>query len=323
MQQSLVSIVIPVYNRERNLSATLESVSSQSYRNLEIIVVNDGSTDASLEIIRRYAASDNRIKCIDKKNGGLPSARKSGVEASSGEYIIHFDADDIMSDSAIEKFVLRAKETSADIVTAKFITRYSDRDEDFKGEYFDVMSGSDYLRHMLKGTAFFCVWIRLCKRSLYSENNIVFNESISFGEDALLMTQLFYYAEKVAFLDYDVVIYNRTDDSMTRKHNLSHKKLVELHCFPQYVDRFLTSKGVREDYDMECGYMYVRNMIDLFCFKMFDFAADDIERCKNIIKKYPRIKDYLPKTYIKLFRFFLISDFLGKLYFRKKFGVFP
>lgn len=319
----LVSVIIPVYNREKHLRDTIESVLSQSYRKLEIVIVNDGSTDGSLDIIKEYASVDNRIKLVDKKNEGLPSARKSGLDNSSGEYVIHFDADDVMNSLAVEKFVSRALETSADIVTARFITRYSDRDVAFSGEFFDVMSGKDYLRLMLCGKAFFCVWIRFCRRSLYYENKIDFNGDISFGEDAILMTQLFYYSNIVSFLNYDVVIYNRTDDSMTEVRNISSRRLMELHSFPECIDKFLQSKGVRDEYDLECGYMYVRNMMDLLSFNSYTFVVKDIERCIVILKRYPQIKSILPERYIKLIRYFSVSKILGKLYFRKKYGVFP
>ena len=224
----LVSIVIPVYNREKYVGITLDSVIKQSYTNLEIIVVNDGSTDKSLEILKSYELVDKRIRVIDKVNAGVSVARETGMMVSTGDYIFYLDADDILDKSAIEKLVCRALETGADVVTAKFVTRYKDGDVEYKGEYFDEMSSMDYLKLMLSHKAFFCVWIRLHKRKLYLDNDIIFHKEISFGEDALLMTQIFFYSQKVAFLDYNVIIYNRTEDSITDLDNISNKRLNEL-----------------------------------------------------------------------------------------------
>ena len=99
----LVSIVIPVYNREKYVGITLDSVIKQSYTNLEIIVVNDGSTDKSLEILKSYELVDKRIRVIDKVNAGVSVARETGMMVSTGDYIFYLDADDILDKSAIEK----------------------------------------------------------------------------------------------------------------------------------------------------------------------------------------------------------------------------
>lgn len=319
----LVSIVIPVYNRERYVGITLDSVIKQSYTNLEIIVVNDGSTDRSLEIIETISLSDKRIIIVNKKNEGLPSARKSGVDIATGDYVFHLDADDILDKYAIEKLVYRALETGADVVTAKFVTRYKDGDVEYKGEYFDEMSSVDYLKLMLSHKAFFCVWIRLHKRKLYLDNDIVFHKEVSFGEDALLMTQIFFYSQKVAFLDYNVIVYNRTEDSITQLDNISSKRLNELHRFPEIIDSFLQSKGVREKFDLECGYIYVFNMIDLISYKLYDYVLSDMNKAVYYVKKYPQIKKDIHRRFAKLITFFSISQWLGLWYFKKKFGVYP
>ncbi len=97
-----VSVVIPVYNVGKQLEKCLDSVVAQTFPDIEIIVVNDGSTDNSPEIIARYADKDSRIVVIDKSNEGLAYARKSGIEAAQGEYIQHLDGDDFLEPDAIE-----------------------------------------------------------------------------------------------------------------------------------------------------------------------------------------------------------------------------
>lgn len=112
----LVSVIIPVFNTEKYIEDCIFSVINQNYSRLEIIIVNDGSTDGSRSIIQKYMEVDRRIVCIDKKNEGLPLARKTGILKANGKYIQHLDSDDTLIDGAIEKLVCRAEETDADIV---------------------------------------------------------------------------------------------------------------------------------------------------------------------------------------------------------------
>ena len=104
-----VSIVIPVYNIGKYLEKCLDSVVAQTFPDIEIIVVNDGSTDNSPEIIARYADKDSRIVVIDKSNEGLAYARKSGIEAARGTYIYHLDGDDYLELDAIELLYRKPK----------------------------------------------------------------------------------------------------------------------------------------------------------------------------------------------------------------------
>ena len=105
----LVSVIIPVFNTEKYIEDCIFSVINQNYSRLEIIIVNDGSTDGSRSIIQKYMEVDRRIVCIDKKNEGLPLARKTGILKANGKYIQHLDSDDTLIDGAIEKYVGQKK----------------------------------------------------------------------------------------------------------------------------------------------------------------------------------------------------------------------
>ena len=100
--QPSVSVIIPVYNIEKHLEKCLDSVIGQTLKDIEIIVVNDGSTDNSLDIITQYARKDSRIVIVDKPNEGLAYARKSGIEAAHGKYVQHLDGDDFLEPDACE-----------------------------------------------------------------------------------------------------------------------------------------------------------------------------------------------------------------------------
>lgn len=117
-ESPLVSVIIPVYNAHNSIAKTLQSVINQTYTNLEIVVVNDGSTDESLDIIKTYAVEDPRIVVFDKQNEGLVQARKSGIDIATGKYIQYLDSDDIMHEDAITRLVNKAEETQADMAVA-------------------------------------------------------------------------------------------------------------------------------------------------------------------------------------------------------------
>lgn len=122
-----VSIIIPVYNAEKYLRQCLDSVVNQTLKDIEIICVNDGSPDNSLEILQEYAKKDDRIKIINKVNGGVSSARNVGLEVAQGEFIGFVDSDDYIDLNYYENLYNRAKVTCSDIVVAEYIYRFRDK----------------------------------------------------------------------------------------------------------------------------------------------------------------------------------------------------
>jgi glycosyltransferase involved in cell wall biosynthesis len=126
-----ISVIIPIYNVEKYLSVCLESVINQTYQNLEIILVDDGSTDACPKICDDYATKDNRIKLIHKKNGGLSDARNIGVKHATGDLISFVDSDDVLSLYFYEKLINILEENDADIVECGFRKFYNEKELSF------------------------------------------------------------------------------------------------------------------------------------------------------------------------------------------------
>ena len=149
MKKPIVSVILPVYNVKLYLEESLLSVINQDYRELEIIAINDGSTDSSLEILERMAEGDSRIKVLSKCNGGLASARNYGLKHCSGDFILFVDSDDLLISNAISTLMKCAIDKSADIVAFGFEKFYENTkiskkvDKDFKAV---PLSTSDYFR---------------------------------------------------------------------------------------------------------------------------------------------------------------------------------
>jgi len=132
MSEKLVSIIIPLYNTEKYIAKTLESAISQSYENIEIIVVDDGSSDGGAEICRQYQQSDKRVRLIQQANKGLPGARNTGIRNSNGDYIAFLDADDIWSPVKVEKHVSHL-EKSLDVGISFSYSAFIDEDGECVG----------------------------------------------------------------------------------------------------------------------------------------------------------------------------------------------
>lgn len=120
----LISVVVPVYNAENYLTKCLESIASQTYTNLEILLIDDGSTDSSGRICDKFAINDSRVKVIHKPNGGVSSARNLGMEIFTGEYLMFVDADDYMSKNAVECLYHRLREEKCDLAIGRYVSVY-------------------------------------------------------------------------------------------------------------------------------------------------------------------------------------------------------
>ena len=211
----LISVIIPVYNVADYLVPCLESVCSQTYENLEIVVVNDGSTDSSSDILDSFAERDHRIVIIDKENGGLITARHDGVKASTGEYLFWVDGDDYVSLDCIEKLYDAVVSSGSDIASAQRVrvcTDYVSADGFIKPGVRTNRAFISILllhRHVTVGG-------KLYRRDLWE--NLSYWEEINLGEDFILNLELALSpaAPSIVFVDEAYYFYVQRPESMIR-----------------------------------------------------------------------------------------------------------
>lgn len=236
---SAVSIIIPVYNVEKYLEKCLDSALSQSLKDIEIVLVNDGSKDSSPQICEKYAARDTRIKLIHQENAGLSAARNTGLANSSGEYILFLDSDDYISPDSCEKLYEAAKELDCDIVAANEIKVVNGREiagERRKLPEKQVVSGREFYVSSLKlGGISPCVQFSLYKRSFIENAQLRFKEGI-LHEDELWTPQALLKAQRLACLDFAFYYHLCREGSITQQkdHTKNSRDMLET-CRELYI----------------------------------------------------------------------------------------
>jgi glycosyltransferase involved in cell wall biosynthesis len=219
MSKNLISVVVPIYQVEDFLVKCIESIRNQTYKNLEIILVNDGSTDKCGEICEDYALKDNRIKVIHKENGGLSDARNAGLKVAKGDYVAFVDSDDYIEKNSYEVLIKEAIENNLDIVAANALLIKNNVESSplMKKKSFnnEVMSGTDYMCQSIQQNSFHvCAWLNLYKRSLLIDNALYFEKGL-LHEDEEWTPRVFLEAERVKYIDNKFYMYVIRDGSIT------------------------------------------------------------------------------------------------------------
>lgn len=212
----LVSIIIPVYNAEKHISACLESCISQTYKNIEIVAVNDGSKDNSGTILDSYSSADKRIKVIHQSNSGAAAARETGILNATGEWVAFVDSDDTLQLQAIEKLLASVLPQKSQIGIGAFL--FCDHDLNpirktapIAPQQTDKMS---YACSLLTEKISFSLSAKLIRKSLF--DNIIADKSIKLGEDAYITIQLINKASGISIIDD--VVYNYIQHSQSASH---------------------------------------------------------------------------------------------------------
>lgn len=204
IQKELISVVIPVYNVELYLKKCINSVLQQTYKNIEIILVNDGSTDNCKNLCDEFKSLDSRVKVFHKENGGLSDARNYGIKHASGYYITFIDSDDYVKNDFIEKLYNSITYNKCDIAICSHEDLYPNRVKKYnlRGNCINekVMGKEEALKHMLYKDGYdVSAWAKLYKKSLFKE--ILFPKGRLF-EDAATTYKLILLSEKIVYVNY-------------------------------------------------------------------------------------------------------------------------
>lgn len=231
MDENRVSVIIPVYNTEKYLEKCLDSVAGQSYKNMEIILVDDGSQDGSPEICNRYATDDPRILVIHQSNGGLSHARNVGMQKATGEFIMFIDSDDYWrDDSVVQKLMDRVKLTHADVTSFSFAK--FEEGKDALTSYFKMnrsmplhLSRDDQLAFLSEhGLYIASAWNKLIRRSLLNED-MQFHEGV-YSEDIDWCARLLIKAKNSDYIHDVLYCYRQHNTSIS--HSITNKKCLDL-----------------------------------------------------------------------------------------------
>lgn len=213
-----ISIIIPVYNISTYLDSAIESVVYQTYKNIEIILIDDGSTDDSSSICDKWARKDKRVKCIHQKNSGVSVARNIGFENSTGDYILFVDGDDEIAADMCEKMVTKLRDDRADMCYCGYLNIFHNETVQVIPEN-KILVKNDIIRELITEVSFFtAIWNKLFCRTVLIDskgNFIPFSRGIYVGEDALWLSKVLKNAERVTSLPESLYYWKRREDSAT------------------------------------------------------------------------------------------------------------
>lgn len=230
--QILISTIVTIYNAEKYLDKCINSLLSQTYKNIEIVLIEDGSTDESLKICQKYAYIDSRIKLLKKNNEGLVCARKSGVEIASGQYITFLDSDDWIDNDYYEKIYWRIIENSADIVATGCIKEFSESSQEVKNSIIsgfytsedmesEIYSKMLYWGNMYKFGILQYTWNKFYKRDILVKNQMSVDNKIINGEDVACVYPCILDSNSIDVLNTCRYHYRVRNESMSNYSNIN------------------------------------------------------------------------------------------------------
>lgn len=218
MENPLVSIIVPVHNAAGYLNRCLDSISKQDYRNIEVILVNDGSEDESLSICQDYQRKDTRFRVIDKPNTGVSDTRNQGIAAATGKYLQFVDSDDWITEHATRTMACAAESTGSDMVITHFYRIVGKRmtlQGHIKAE--EVMERQQFAEYMMEAPANFyygVMWNKLFRRDIVEQHNIRCMVGLNWCEDFIFNLEYLQYADRICSIPIPIYYYVKTKGSL-------------------------------------------------------------------------------------------------------------
>lgn len=278
-----VSVIVPVYNVENYLNRCLTSLANQTLEDIEVIIVNDGSTDNSEDIIKQYISSNNNFVYLKKENGGLGSARNFGLKYAKGEYIAFLDSDDYVERNTYKMMYEKAQKEDSDYVECDFYWQYPDiKKHDIGHRYKD--------KKEMFANARVVAWNKLIKRNIITINNLEFPEGLYY-EDVEFFYKLLPYIQKFSFVEEPLIYYIQRETSIVNKQDgrTSHIFIVLDNVIKYYKD-----KGLYELYKDEIEYTYTRLLL-CSSLKRILQISDKAVKEKMLTETWEKLNTNFPK----------------------------
>ena len=311
--RNMVSVIVPVYNCEKFLKKCIDSIINQSYTDLEIILVDDGSTDKSGIICDSYREKDCRIRVIHKENGGVSSARNFGLDLAVGDYIFFVDSDDYLNHTCIQKLVLAQKQNKADIIVGNAIDVRENGSTIANGGISEgkLLKKDDAIYHFLKADYFTAVcWGRLYCRSCIKF--LRFDEHMRIAEDGKFFLNAIENSESIFIIPEKLYYYVIRDGSAVHS-GFTQKYYDELKFCEELAKANHGSEKLREISEYKL-YLYIQRLLYMrdLPYEDFLYISEKLTRiCKEMKKVLPikeRIKNFVYCTW-----------WLRNIYFRVKY----
>lgn len=297
----MISIIVPIYKIEKYLNQCIDSIINQTYKNLEIILVDDGSPDNCPSICDEYAGIDSRIKVIHKQNEGLLAARKSGVEMATGDYITFVDGDDWIAPDMYEKVANSIDNYNPDMVITNFYWSFDDHDDmsplDLDKEYYDreELESQIYPKMLFNGTYYrFGIypncWTKIVKADILRNNIFNSDNDVRMGEDASFTYGCLMDCNSLSIVNEPLYYYRNTSESMSNAYD----KNLEQYWYKPYLS--IKNRAVETNVDLS-------NQLPYYLLYLINFLIRN-ESSKNNLKSKTEIKE----TLVKLINNNLIDD---------------
>ncbi len=294
MKDPLFSIIVPIYKVEKYIRQCIESVLKQSWKDFELILVDDGSPDGCGKIVDEYAAADERVKAVHKDNGGVVHARMTGAAAARGQYILSIDGDDYIEDGCFEALASYAKEYEADIYCFGFFQRAKDGAAE-SPQYFEeglydteekkkkILDKIIYDSERPFYTFGLCpsIWSRMTKRELYVKWQMMMDKRIAVGEDLALTVPMMFEAKSIYIINRPFYDYRIIEGSISHRFN---PKAAE------YLKLILETVTKRAGISPDCCNM--RRQLGAYCaYILFDHLVTAARNAES----YGEYKGYIEK----------------------------
>ena len=311
MRQPQVSIIVPVYNVQNYIERCLNSLVNQTFKDIEIITINDGSTDKSLELLNKYAKEDIRVSVIDLGDEGVSYCRNLGIEKANGKYIMFVDSDDWIDSNMVEVMYKKAEENNLDLVMCSYIREFKDRS---KEKIFNLPKEIIYKENEVKNEllrklvgpikeelsnpelldALGTVWGKLYRVDILKENKLKFVDlkEIGSAEDTLFNIFTFNYLKKVMFLNKPMYHYWRDNPkSVTSQYNPKLKE--QRKVFFKYISDFIKENNFEQ--------VFEEALNNRICTSVLGLGLIECSKNNKIsgINKIKNIKKIINEEYIR------------------------